>query len=232
MPDLELEATMNGPPLGKPYDVSIPEQPITEQLKPYVPRSSDTLIDAGVARATIAPTKENPDGTMQDEWAKTHQHQTVQSPYFNPALHDADLILKVIQQHVEYFDRDGDGIIWPLDTYQGFRGWGFIFPLAVIAMIIIHGALSFATVPSFFPDPLCRIYVKNVHLNKHGSDSMTYDAEGRFRPQHFEDFFAKYDKDNKGGLTKGEIWYGLKGQRFAWDFFGWSAAFLECKRHI
>jgi hypothetical protein len=58
---------------------------------------------------------------------------------------------------------------------------------------------------------------------------MTFDAEGRFRPQHFEDFFAKYDKDNKKGLTKGDIATALRGQAFAWDIFGCTAAFLECK---
>ena len=58
---------------------------------------------------------------------------------------------------------------------------------------------------------------------------MTFDNEGRFRPQNFEDIFAKYDEGNKGGL---DIWDFLrfwKGQRLLFDFFGWSASFLECK---
>lgn len=57
---------------------------------------------------------------------------------------------------------------------------------------------------------------------------MSYDNEGRFRPQNFEDFFAKYDRENKGGLTAPDVARALKGQRMAMDFFGWSAAFFEC----
>lgn len=56
---------------------------------------------------------------------------------------------------------------------------------------------------------------------------MSFDNEGRFRPQNFEDFFAKYDKDGKGGVDVWDLFRAHKGQRMAFDFFGWSAAFLE-----
>lgn len=56
---------------------------------------------------------------------------------------------------------------------------------------------------------------------------MTYDNEGRFRPQNYEDFFAKYDAGNKGGLDVYDLARAHKGQRMAMDFFGWSASFLE-----
>ena len=57
---------------------------------------------------------------------------------------------------------------------------------------------------------------------------MTYDNEGRFRPQNFEDIFAKYDKGNKGGLDWSDVMSLWHGQMLAFDFFGWSATFLEC----
>ena len=57
---------------------------------------------------------------------------------------------------------------------------------------------------------------------------MTYDCEGRFKPQQFEDIFAKYDSGNKGGLDKYDLARFHKGQRMAFDFWGWSATFLEC----
>ena len=130
---------------------------------------------------------------------------------------------------MEYWDTDHDGIIWPQDTYIGCRKWGWSPPLSALVAFIINFALSYPTLPGFLPDPFFRIYVKNIYKDKHGSDSMTYDNEGRFKPQNFEDIFAKYDQGDKGGLDIWDLLRFWKGQRMVFDFFGWSAAFLECK---
>lgn len=94
-------------------------------------------------------------------------------------------------------------------------------------MVIIHGNLSVPTCRYYIPDPLFRIFISNMHRNKHGSDSMTYDNEGRFRAQNFEDFFSKYDTDGKGGLTKWELFVAWRGQAMVWDIFGQIATALE-----
>jgi len=114
----------------------------------------------------------------------------------------------------------------------GFRAWGWSIPLCLYATFLINFFLSYPTVPSIFPDPFFRIFTQRMYKAKHGSDSMSYDNEGRFRPQNFEDFFAKYDKDNKGGLTVEELWSAWKGQAFVLDFFGWGAAFFECESRL
>ena len=56
---------------------------------------------------------------------------------------------------------------------------------------------------------------------------MTFDNQGRFRSQSFEEFFTNYDRGNKGGLSAGDLWDAWYGQRHAFDFFGWTAAFFE-----
>lgn len=94
---------------------------------------------------------------------------------------------------------------------------------------MIHVSLSYATAPTFVPDPFFRIYTARIHKAKHGSDSMSYDNEGRFRAQQFEDFFAKYDRQGKGGLSVRELWGAWWGQALLGDVFGCSAAFLECE---
>lgn len=162
-------------------------------------------------RANIAASNEAPEGSKHDlRWADRYRHLTV------------------VQQHCAYFDPDADNVIWPGDTYRGCRNFGWNRLLAAFAAFIIHVNLSYATLPSLFPDPLFRIYIDRMHKNKHGSDSLTYDSEGRFCPQKFEEIWTKYDRGNKGGLNIGDLLRFHKGQRIACDPFGWSATFLEC----
>ena len=132
-------------------------------------------------------------------------------------------------QHVDYFDRDHDGVIWPRDTYAGLRAWGWSVLLSLYAVLLIHGALSYPTAPTPLPDPFFRIFTRRLHKAKHGGDSMSYDNEGRFRPQNFEDFFAKYDRDAKGGLSVPELFAAWRGQALVLDVFGSTAAFFECE---
>ena len=129
-------------------------------------------------------------------------------------------------------DADNDGIIWPQDTYRGIRAWGWSLPLALLATFLINFNLSYPTLPGWLPDPFFRIYVSRLHKDKHGSDSMSFDNEGRFKPQQFEDLFAKYDRGDKGGLDAWDLLHAWKGQRMAFDFFGWTAAFLECECYM
>ncbi|EXJ71566.1 uncharacterized protein A1O5_05374 [Cladophialophora psammophila CBS 110553] len=134
--------------------------------------------------------------------------------------------MPVLQQHCDFFDTDRDGIIWPSDTFVGFHKLGFGILLSPLAVFIIHTNFSYPTVPGRLPDPLFRIYVINLHKDKHGSDTGTYDTEGRFVPQKFEDMFAKY-ADGKDSLSIWEVWKLLEGQRLIADPIGWFGAFFE-----
>ncbi|KAG0270287.1 hypothetical protein DFQ27_009079 [Actinomortierella ambigua] len=239
-----VSATM--PPA--PHTTSIPQVPVTEERKPfefstgalpYFPSNKDangvftdddankTLWNLGMARATGAETPTHPEGTTtstsptttssssptgttQDNWAAQHRDQTV------------------LQQHCEFFDRDRDGIVWPLDTLVAFRQLGYHWVWCVMSVWLIHGFLSYATHPGWIPDPFFRIHLARIHKNKHGSDSATYDPEGRFVPQHFEDIFAKYSTvPDRQGLYWRDVGAMLRGQRVVADPFGWGASFFE-----
>jgi len=89
----------------------------------------------GLARTNVAATIDKPEGTTEDGWAEKHKHLTV------------------MQQHCVYWDADGDGVIWPQDTYNGCRAWGWNILLSVIATILINGNLSYPTQPGLLPDP-------------------------------------------------------------------------------
>jgi hypothetical protein len=71
---------------------------------------------------------------------------------------------------MDFFDRDQDGQIWPLDTYRGFRSLGFNPLISAAAVPLIHGTFSYWSGDSWLPDPFFRIFLKNAHKTKHGSD--------------------------------------------------------------
>ena len=117
-------------------------------------------------------------------------------------------------------------MIWPQDIYIGCRKSGWSPPLAAPATFIINFNLSYPTLPGLLPDPFFRIYVHRIYKDKHGSDSLTYDPEGRFKSEDFEDVLAKYDQGDKGGPEVWEFLRFLKAQRMVFDFFGWTVSFL------
>jgi peroxygenase len=170
-----------------------------------VPEDLDKIIrNPGCPRANEAPSAEHPFGSTDNR---------------------KDLL--VMQQHIAFFDRDNDGTIWPWDTYVGFRAIGFNILFCIMAMFVIHGGFSYTSLDSWIPHPGLPIRVKNIHRCKHGSDSETYDTEGRYVPQKFEEIFSKYDRDNKGGLNLRDMWEMTSEMRNVFDFFGWFANKFE-----
>ncbi|KAJ4037351.1 hypothetical protein NW756_005644 [Fusarium oxysporum] len=188
---------------------SIDRVPVTVERKPYQPGiDKPRLAHAGVARANLAATHERPEGTIDDDWADRHRDQTV------------------LQQHCDFFDKDHDGVIWPLDTFRGFYQLGYGIILSLISVLVIHGNFSYPTQSSLLPDPFFRIHIDNIHKDKHGSDTGTYDTEGRFIPQKFEDMFSKY-AEGRDYLTIWDVSNLIKGQRLIADPIGWGGAFFE-----
>ncbi|KAK8869341.1 peroxygenase 3 [Apiospora arundinis] len=114
----------------------------------------------------------------------------------------------------------------PQDTFKGFRLVGFNIFLSLLAVFIIHANFSYPSDDNILPDPLFRVYLRNIHKDKHGSDSGTYDHEGRFSPQQFHSIFVKY-AEGRDYLTAWDIWKMLKGQRVIMDPIGWFGAFFE-----
>ncbi|CAA0328224.1 unnamed protein product [Arabidopsis thaliana] len=134
-----------------------------------------------------------------------------------------------LQRHVAFFDRNKDGIVYPSETFQGFRAIGCGYLLSAVASVFINIGLSSKTRPGkgfsiWFP-----IEVKNIHLAKHGSDSGVYDKDGRFVASKFEEIFAKHAHTHRDALTNEELKQLLKANKEPNDRKGWLAGYTEWK---
>jgi len=132
-----------------------------------------------------------------------------------------------LQKHIEFFDRDKDGVITMPETYQGFRAVGFGVLYSLAAVMFIHFNMAYPTQDGWISNPLFHIHIRNIHRAKHGSDTESYDTEGRFVPEKFEEIFSKYDVNNIGGL---DFWQGYsmtEAMRNLVDPVGWVAAKVE-----
>ncbi|KAJ7779000.1 Caleosin [Mycena metata] len=132
-----------------------------------------------------------------------------------------------LQSHVAFFDQDNDGLIYPLDTYNGFREIGFGMIISLLAMFFIHIAFSWFTFGTFLPDPLFRIRVAGIHRAVHGSDSGSYTQTGEFDERRFDYVFSLYSAPPHTHLSFKEGVRMVRGNRNVYDFFGWVAAISE-----
>jgi peroxygenase len=133
-----------------------------------------------------------------------------------------------LRRHCDFWDADGDGLIFPWDIYTGFHKLGFSIALCLWAAVSMPLCCSYSTQTSWLPDPLFTIRLDNIHRSRHGSTTATYDMEAEIDMRRFDAIFEKY-ADGKDYLTLKSLYDVWAGQCCANDWFGWFAGGLECE---
>ena len=151
-------------------------------------------------------------------------HTAKMSPYYvDPAG------MTLLQKHCAFFDRNGDGLIMPWETYVGMRILGYNVILALFGTIVAHLFFSYWTLDNWVPDPFFAIVLRNVDRLKHGSDTGIYQHDGTVQPNIQEACLTlfKWDGEQKGGLTLTDLICMTQRRWDVMDFFGWWAAKIE-----
>ncbi|KAF8775924.1 hypothetical protein HU200_004059 [Digitaria exilis] len=110
-----------------------------------------------------------------------------------------------------------------------FRALGFGFGVSSASAAFINGALGSKCRPGNATLSKLDIYIEDIQKGKHGSDTGSYDNEGRFVPDKFEEIFAKHAMTVPDALTSDEIDQMLQANRQPGDYSGWAGAEAEWK---
>lgn len=108
-----------------------------------------------------------------------------------------------LQSHVDFFDRDGDGLIRVDESVEGLYALGLPRLVAYPVAYAIHLGLPKTRVDNAWYRSLT-IDTARIHLGKHGSDTGAYDEQGNFVHPKFVAIF-QYDLDQNDAIDEDEL---------------------------
>ncbi|KAL6861710.1 hypothetical protein ACP4OV_017410 [Aristida adscensionis] len=144
---------------------------------------------------------------------------SVAVPPYGPNMTD-------LQHHVEFFDKNKDGIITLTESIQRFMAIGMDPVSATSTATATHTTFGPLTTP---PGklPSTNIHVSHIHGAIHASDTGAYDRTGRFVPENFEKIFKKHAHIKPDCLSWLELKAMLISNRDLLRPYSWPAAELE-----
>jgi len=132
-----------------------------------------------------------------------------------------------LQKHVAFFDTDNDGIVTYSETEAGLRAIGLGAATATAAAALINGVIGPKTRPDNASTSRMDIYIENIQKGMHGSDTGSYDAQGRFVEVKFDTIFTTYAKAEPSALNETELEDMRQANRASNDYQGWAASKAE-----
>lgn len=161
-------AQSNGQPKGlnrhnPNFHTSVPNCPSTRRTPALY--AHEYIEKPGVARGNLAASTSRPHGDT-GHMRKYRVYVCSLLKFFYTSRIDKEQT--PLQQHVLFWDRDGDGMIYPWDTYNGFRDLGFNIIFSLVAVLVVNLNFAYPTRlgHSFIPDPWFRVYVSSIHKAK------------------------------------------------------------------
>jgi len=140
-----------------------------------------------------------------------------------------------LNRHIDFFDTDGDGIVWPTDTIIGLHALGFSWSFAALIGIIGHLGFAHLTIYhpglsditslwtfiiyipwllwTYVPDPFMRIYAKNLEFAKHSCSTNSWRKDGSFSEEAFDKIWEYSSAPNKDSLNYDEAMRMIKSYR-------------------
>lgn len=108
-----------------------------------------------------------------------------------------------LQKHVDFFDRNNDGVIKVHETAEGLRALGLGLSRSWTLAVAINGGLGRATGAPWY-DALT-VRTDAIHQGKHASDTDIYDEQGLFVQAEFDRLFDTHDSNRDGALSAEEF---------------------------
>lgn len=142
------------------------------------------------------------------------------------AKYHASANMTDLQHHVEFFDKNKDGIITLTESIQSFIAIGCEPVFATTAATATHTTFGPLTTP---PGklPSTDIHVSHIHRAIHASDTGAYDKTGMFVPENFDKIFKKHSHIKPDALKWWEVEEMLISNRDILQPLTWPAAELE-----
>lgn len=129
---------------------------------------------------------------------------------YDPARHTQGAARTALQRHVDFFDRDGNGVLTIREIASGLNRLQigpFVtrLPVAILVALLL-GRKTWGVVY-----PTLTINVDAIHRGRHKSTTGIFGPDGELDEARFVELFQRYDGDRDGFIEESELGGMMRG---------------------